>query len=150
MIGNKALSIALTQLNVREATNHNDGPAVEGYLKAVGLNKGYSWCMAFIYWCTANAAKELMVSNPLKRTGSVMEQWNWAVAHHLSVTDPQPGDIFIIDRGNGKGHTGFVTAVRGEWLDTVEGNTNSAGSHDGDGVYTHTRNKSAMKGYIRV
>lgn len=143
----RAMQIAQSKEGVREQTGNNDGPEVEAYLKAVGLGKGYSWCMAFVVWCYDQAAQQLGVKNPLVRTGGCMKQWNETTCKKTS--DPQVGDIFIMDLGKGAGHTGIVTQVRGEVVDTIEGNTNSNGSANGDGVYIRSRNVSRIKGFIR-
>lgn len=146
-IAGNALRIAATQLGVREATGHNDGPAVESYLRSVGLGKGYAWCASFVYWCFNQAAKEAGVPNPLPQTGGVLD--------HLSKTKgaivhtPQPGDVFIMDFGEGKGHTGIVKEVRADKIFTIEGNTNIEGSRNGDGVYERSRNISSIKAFIR-
>lgn len=91
---------------------------------------------------------KLKVINPLKCTGGVLSQWNNRPA--LRVKEPLLGDIIILDYGNGQGHTGFVTAVNGEWVDTIEGNTNSAGSREGDGVYRKRRLIKNAKGFLRM
>lgn len=143
----RALEIATSQLGVRERTKHNDGAQVEAYLKAVGLGRGYSWCMAFVYWCCQQAAAELGVRNPLLRTGGVLAQWNARPA--LRVKYPAPGDIFILDYGNGLGHTGFVSAVHEGLVDTVEGNTDENGSRESDGVYRFARDIGEIKGFLR-
>jgi CHAP domain len=147
-LGIEAMKIALTQVGVTEKTNHNDGPAVEGYLKSVGLSKGYSWCMAFVFWCAQNAAAAGKIENPLKCTAGVLAQW--AARPLLRVTIPEPGDIFVMDYGKGLGHTGYVISVRGDLVETVEGNTNSGGSREGDGVYKRTRKIASMKGFLRI
>ncbi|WP_212005741.1 CHAP domain-containing protein [Chitinophaga sp. HK235] len=147
-IGLEAMQIALSQEGVREATGKNDGPAVEKYLKSVGLPAGYSWCMAFVYWCVQQAAIAQKVANPLKCTGGVLYQWNERPG--LRVQTPAAGDIFIMDYGKGAGHTGFVVAVRGDVIDTIEGNTNSGGSREGDGVYRRTRKIASMKGFLCI
>lgn len=147
-IGAKALEIALSQEGVREATGHNDGAPVEKYLKGVGLGKGYSWCMAFVYWCATQAAILLEEENPLLKTGGVLAQWN--KRKNLRVEAPEPGDVFIIDYGKGKGHTGFVVSVGDKVINTIEGNTNDKNSREGDGVYRRTRSMSSIKGYLRI
>jgi hypothetical protein len=143
----RALEVARTQLGVREATGHNDGAAVESYLRSVGLGKGYAWCASFIYWCFNQAAKALGVSNPLAQTGGVLD--HLAKTHGQIVHTPQVGDIFIMDFGEGKGHTGIVKEVRGNMIVTVEGNTNDANSREGDGVYERIRSISSIKCFIR-
>lgn len=143
----RALEIARTQLGVHEATGHNDGEAVESYLRSVGLGKGYAWCQAFVYWCYNQAAKELGVTNPLAKTAGVLNHWN--TTKGKKVITPQTGDVFIMDFGKGLGHTGLVKEVRGGMIITIEGNTNDANSREGDGVYERIRSISSCKGFIR-
>lgn len=148
-IAKKALAMAITQLNVSESPKgSNSGKQVNEYLKAVGLNPGYSWCMAFVYWCFSEAAQELSVTNPMIKTGGVMRQWN-----ETSVTrrhsQPQVGDIMILDLGKGLGHTGIVQQVEGSTIWTIEGNTNDDGAREGYEVARRKRKVSACKGFIR-
>lgn len=148
-LSGKALEIAKTQLNVREQPpGSNKGKDVEKYLASIGLGGGYSWCMAFVYWNVNEAAKALNVQNPLYKTGGVLMQWNQR--QNLKVSTPKAGDIFIMDFGKGTGHTGFVESVEGNYINTVEGNTNAAGSRNGDGVYRRKRAISSIKGFLRV
>lgn len=150
--GAKLIIYAGNQLGVREATGHNDGPAVEKFLAAVGLGKGYSWCMAFVYWCAKQAAAELGLKNPLKQTGGVLDEWNSGRGTHLS--EPEIGCIGIMDHGGGQGHTFIVTGVftDKDIIHTIEGNTNDDGSREGIGVFRRTRKISDPKiiGYIRL
>lgn len=142
----RAMQIAQSKEGVREATGANDGTEVEKYLKSVGLGKGFSWCMAFVYWCYEQAAQQLKVKNPLVKTGGCMKQWNETTCKKSKA--PQIGSIFIMDLGGGAGHTGIVTAVRGDVVDTIEGNTNTNGSANGDGVYKRSRPVARIKGFI--
>ena len=150
-MGNLAQEIirqAGDQLGVTEATGHNDGVAVESYLKSVGLGKGYAWCMAFVYWCAKQAAKKLGLINPLKSTGGVLDEWQSGRGTH--VTQPEQGCIFIMHHPTGY-HTGIVTGVLPNGvLHTIEGNTNSNGSREGTSVLRKTRNVSDMIGFIRL
>ena len=142
-----ALNIAGNQVGVREATNKNDGPAVEKYLASVGLGKGYAWCMAFVYWCYKEAAKELGLKNPLFQTGGVAAQWNTPNGTRIKV--PVPGCQFFIIHEDGTGHTGLVSGVFPNGvLHTIEGNTNNNGSREGIGVFRNmNRHVSQMKGF---
>ncbi len=141
-----ALKIATSQIGVTEIPKgSNRGPEVEIYLKSVGLGGGYSWCMAFVYYCVA----QTKLSNPLKKTGGVLAQWN--AKPELRKITPEPGDIFIMDYGKGLGHTGFVEKVMpGGMIQTIEGNTNADGSREGFAVCRRTRKISACKGFLRV
>lgn len=146
-LAQRALEVARTQLGIREATGHNDGEAVESYLRSVGLGKGYAWCQAFVYWSFNQAAKALGVENPTAKTAGVLD--HWAKTTGQKVSQPKPGDVFIMDFGGGKGHTGFVKEVKGTMIITIEGNTNDANSREGDGVYERIRSISSCKGFIR-
>jgi len=148
-LGEKALAVAITQIGVQEIPkNSNAGPAVEKYLKSVGLGKGYSWCMAFVYWCTKESATLLGLLNPLTRTAGVLDMFN--KEKDLVVTDPQPGDIFIMDYGKGQGHTGIVEKVTKNLIHTIEGNTNDEGSREGYEVCRRQRKKTTIKAYLRL
>ena len=146
-----SLKIAQSQNGVQEVPrNSNAGAAVESYLKSVGLGKGYSWCMAFVYWSVKEAAKQLNTTSPLIKTAGVLRQWN-EVNSKMKFTNPKPGDIFIMDYGKGLGHAGFVVEVLSNGnLKTIEGNTNDEGSREGYEVCYRTRKKSQIKGYIRI
>lgn len=147
-LSEKALEIAITQIGVQEIPkNSNAGPDVEKYLKSIGLGKGYSWCMAFVYWCTNEASKKIGSNNTLLKTGGVLAMWN--ARPSLRVTVPQPGDIMILDYGKGLGHTGFVEKVVGNNIHTIEGNTNDEGSREGYEVCRRVRKLSTVKGFLR-
>ena len=154
------LDAAATQLDVRETPGTpNRGPQVDQYVRGVGLDPagGYSWCQAFVYWCFAQAAAQLGAANPCVRTAGVLDHWARSpladrVYAQAAGDDPRlvrPGAVFIIDHGGGKGHAGLVTQVVSGAVATIEGNTNQAGSREGDGVYRHTRSISSINvGFI--
>lgn len=148
-LSKQTLETAISQIGVVEVPkNSNAGPAVEKYLKSVGLGKGYAWCMAFIYWCTKEASLKECVENPLLKTGGVLAMYN--AKKELRVSEPQPGDIFIMDFGKGQGHTGIVESVEKDKVFTIEGNTNNDGSREGYGVFRRQRARSTIKGYLRL
>lgn len=148
-LGKKTLEIAITQIGVEEIPrNSNAGPAVEKYLKSVGLGKGYAWCMAFVYWCAKEASKELGIENPLFKTAGVLAMYNKEKGS--VVVDPQPGDIFVMDYGKGLGHTGLVERVEKDIIHTIEGNTNIDGSREGYGVFRRKRTIKSIKAFVRL
>lgn len=148
-LAQKTLEIAIAQIGVQEIPkNSNSGPEVEIYLKSVGLSRGYSWCMAFIYWCTQKASVQTNLKNPLKKTGGVLDQYN---SRPLLVhTTPNIGDIFILDLGKGLGHTGIIEKIDGAIIHTIEGNTNDNGSREGYKVCRRKREIKTIKGFIRL
>ncbi|MCD0470478.1 CHAP domain-containing protein [Flavobacterium sp. JAS] len=148
-LAQKTLEIATAQIGVEEIPKHsNSGPEVEIYLKSVGLTRGYSWCMAFIYWCAQNASAQTNLKNPLKKTGGVLDQYNSRPL--LVQTVPKVGDIFILDLGKGLGHTGIVEKIANNIIYTIEGNTNDTGSREGYKVCRRTREIKTIKGFLRL
>lgn len=49
-VRDKVEQIYTAEIGVREKTGNNDEERIEMYLKSTGLNKGYSWCAAFVTW----------------------------------------------------------------------------------------------------
>ncbi len=156
-----AVAVANSQIGVLEQPlGSNRGPQIEQYQAAVGIDKGEAWCAAFTYWCFQQAADSLQKSNPVIKTGSVVQHWDLARQKGIPVVmtsaarqDPEllkPGMIFIMATGGGTGHTGIVEKVIGGRLVTVEGNTNDNGSREGIGVFRrNTRNVASInRGFI--
>jgi uncharacterized protein (TIGR02594 family) len=141
----KALKIAISQLGQHEnPLGSNWGTPVKEYLASVGINFPAAWCAAFVYWCF----KQANTNVPLVKTAGVLNHWNTADKKYR-VTDPQPGDIFIMDYGKGLGHTGFVEKVDATFIYTVEGNSNDSGSREGIEVTRKQRPRTKIKGYLR-
>lgn len=144
------VKIAQSQIGVQEyPIGSNSGKQVEQYLAAVGLGKGYAWCMAFVYWCVRQVFLAKAEKTPLKRTGGVRDQYiyckKWRVA------TPQVGDIFIVLFAGGTGHTGFVEKILPNgYVQTIEGNTNANGSREGYAVCRRTRRIKDIAGFIRI
>ena len=128
-----------SQIGVRELTGKNDGPEVEMYLKTVGLGKGYSWCSAFVKW----SLDEAEIPNKINAWSPTAEnKKNIIYQARRFIAEPEPGDVFTIwfPRMKRIGHTGFFDGRQNETIIvTVEGNTNEAGSREGDGVYKKYR-----------
>ena len=136
-------TIYLSQVGVRELTGHNDGKTVEMYLQNCGLGKGYPWCAAFVKW-TYDKAK---VNNFMTgAAASAHNGKNLCFYHHKFFKEPDSGDAFtlyFVKLGR-IGHTGFYNKrVSSSIYQSVEGNTNEAGSREGDGVYVKYRSFNA-------
>jgi len=149
-----AVEIALHYDGVREIGGNNRGPQVEAFQRSIGLDPGDPWCAAFVSFCIKEAAKALGVTPKFQYGGSVYKLWT--KNPELQLSEPGPNTVFCIDHGLSKsgsriGHTGFCVAVNPshtETLETMEGNTNSAGSRDGDGAYHKSREMSEFtRGY---
>jgi hypothetical protein len=162
-----ALQIAQGQLGQSERPiGSNRGPMVNEYLKAVGLNPGYAWCQAFVYWCYNEAARKLNRENPLIHTAGVHDCWNKSLCsasikkleHTDAVKAPEsilPGMQFILLFGTTEGHTGIVekteVTATGQLIHTIEGNSNTNGSREGYEVVRHIRKPEdkALAGFIQ-
>lgn len=151
-LADRAVQIAISQLGNSEIPlGSNWGKHVEKYLKSVNIPSPGPWCAAFVYWCVNEAAKEMNVENPIAKTGGVLDQWG--KSKKLRITGkPRKGDIFIMDFGKGKGHTGFVSGVVGDKINTIEGNSNDEGSREGYEVCRKPGGRliSSCKGFLRI
>jgi hypothetical protein len=133
-----ALSIAISQLGVHEQGGQNRGPEVDQYLAAVGLAPGYSWCAAFVFFCFKQAADQLGLVNPCPKTAGAVRMWT-LTEPICRATEPSAGAIYVLDHGGGKGHAGIVEQVGGDGtMIEISGNTNAAGSREGNAVARHT------------
>ena len=150
----RVIKIAQSYDGVRE-TSENRGPHIDQWLAELGINFAAPWCMAFVQGCFRQAALEMGIEDPLKPdTAGVLDLWNrvpkgWRVG----ALNGRAGDIMIMDFGGGKGHTGIVTGYSNGMYITMEGNTNDAGSRDGDCVAEKYRRKYSggkLKGFVRV
>lgn len=147
----QALDIAVKEIGNQEIPlGSNWGEHVQKYLASVGIDFPAAWCMAFCYWCYQEAAKKLALPHlSLFRSGGVLNTWNHTPVN-FRTNNPEPGDIFIQDHGKGLGHSGIVESVDGEYVHTIEGNTNINGSREGVRVERKKRVIAKMKGFIKV
>lgn len=149
-----ALEVAITQIGQEEKPiGSNWGHPVQDYLASVDINFPASWCMAFLYWCFRKASLDLLIENPMIKSGGVLKEWD--TNHFEYKIEPhsrlQPGDIFIQDHGGGLGHCGIIESIDGDTLHTIEANTNNNGSREGYAVERKTRPRTDPKiiGYLR-
>lgn len=136
---NQLLHIARSQVGVREATGKNDGPAVEQYLAYTGNQKGEAWCASFVSWVFGQAGY-----------ASPRTAWSPSLfpkARLVALGKPaMVFGIYFPDKGR-IAHAGIVEKVKDAWVTTIEGNTNMAGSRDGDGVYRKLRHTKTISCY---
>ena len=142
-------------LHVREEGGANRGAKVEAYQRAAGLRPGDPWCAAFVAWCVAKAKG--VEKAPKWTSGSAITTWQRGTRKVDPSAKTTPleagarakvasGWIWVrakdatgakAARAGGwvQGHCGIVVAVDAIGFTTVEGNTNAAGSREGDGVW---------------
>lgn len=141
---------------VREV-GKNAGPDVEKYQKCVGLSKGSPWCAAFVSWCVMTSKG--LDKAPKWCSGSAVSLYQVAGNSKTCVkvtpadadfkSKVKPGMVWSRAQDAAaaaaarkgawcQGHTGIVVKVDDIGFHTIEGNTNAAGSREGDGVYRKT------------
>lgn len=126
------VELAIAELGVREATGRNDGPRVEEYLRYTGLGKGYEWCAAFVSWVYGQAGFSVPRNPwspalfPRAKTYGGQGAAVGGRRGKIWATEAMKGDVFGIYGAKAKriNHVGLVKAVEGEYLLTVEGNSN--------------------------
>ena len=133
---------ARKSLGIREQSGHNDGPVVDEILASVNLEGSKApWCAAFIVWVGDKAFGATLL-NPYPRSAwspTFLAKPTWD--RQRKGTPLKPADVFgIWFNSMGRvAHVGLVEKNEGDWLVTIEGNTNGGGSRDGDGVYRRRR-----------
>lgn len=134
----------------------NSGPWVRSYMDG---NEGdpWFWCMGFVQTIIDQAAsqlgKDFKTLMPLTYSCDTIGTYGISkncllknAVIHVNPSLVQPGDIFLVRKSdNDWFHTGLVTAIKGTTFETIEGNTNTDGSHNGNGVYKRTRNFALQK-----
>ncbi|MFK5948799.1 MAG: CHAP domain-containing protein [Methylococcales bacterium] len=135
----------LSQLGVRELTGHNDGQEVETYLRSTGLDKGYAWCAAYVNYCLIQCDAETPKGAAWSPNWFPQNKVVYKRGNDPPIYLPQKGDVFGIYFTKKKriAHVGFIHYWKpgSNYVTTVEGNTNEAGSREGDGVYKKRRLK---------
>ena len=139
----RLVKTAVSQLHVREQ-GHNDGKEVRKYLRSAGLGKGYPWCAAFVTWCH----EENNIPNP--GSARVVDWFKanviWENSGLNDRPSVKPGYVMGLYYSNlGRlGHIGIIEYEDKNNYYTIEGNTNRAGSREGDGVYRKIRPKQTV------
>lgn len=147
------LNTAAVMIGTKEIGN-NDGPQVRKFLAAAGVTVPAPWCAAFVEWCFENAGPE---GKPLadvwkpQNLAYCPSIYAWARATGILHSKPREGDVFLYVENGVALHTGFVRGVSadGTKFTTVEGNTNGAGSFDGDVVASKERTVSYVYVFAR-
>lgn len=166
----RLVDVAVAELGVKETDGPNDGPEVVKYQLATYLAPGpWPWCAAFVAWCIREWAQAPDVRRALRLSpespppAATLEQWrfksprafdfeSWGAQHGCRVLGEGElallGDVITFDFS----HIGIVRQdeVPGRPILTVEGNTNDAGSRDGNAVALKSRTDSLTRRYIRL
>lgn len=141
-VRNRVVQAYLKEVGVRELTGKNDGVRVEAYLRSVGARRGQPWCAAFVSYILRSCG----VDAPRSAWSPAFFPSRNIVFHRQKKPDfksvaIQPGQVFGIyfRNMNRIAHVGFVHRKHKNAIVTIEGNTNGAGSREGNGVYEKIR-----------
>ena len=129
----------------------NSGPWVRSYMDG---NEGtdWYWCMGFVQAIIDQAAsqfqKDFCTLMPLTYSCDVVAmkgvEKKLLIGNKAFIANPalaKPGDLFLLKKSaNDWYHTGLITGISGDTIETIEGNTNNDGSSNGNGVYKRIRN----------
>jgi len=132
-----------SQIDIRELTGNNDGIQVEKYLSSANLGKGYPWCASFINWSFMECGINLNLKYPAWVPSYFPSDKLIMVRGQFQLRKPIFGDLIGIwfESKDRLAHIGFYDGENSKYYFTVEGNTNKAGSREGDGVYRKRRIK---------
>lgn len=99
--------------------------------KTVPSGFGSSSCRGLKGWAEQNNC--FFATNSLSNKADAIKQ------------NVKPGDIMILTRGGGKGHTGIVVSVDADGFTTVEGNTS-----DKVATRRHSFNQNSLVGFVQM
>lgn len=131
-------------LGTREATGNNDGESVERFIDNTCDLGNVAWCGAFLSYglkVNGNQIPELPCWSPSFFPDNRI---TWQKADKEALLK---GEIFgLYFRSKGRvAHVGAIVEDFGDgWILTIEGNTNSAGAREGNGVFKRLRHKSQI------
>lgn len=145
------LATAVSQLGVEEhPRGSNNGPEVRAYLRATGLGPGNPWCAAFLAWCIQQVENTRKIDIAFPKTASCDVILEFARRHDILFTEAQDGDVFLVLASrNDATHTGFVRSTKSAKFTTVEGNSNSSGTREGNEVCSNSRPFKTRYRFVR-
>lgn len=122
---------------------------MDGYLASVGLPTGNYWCSGFVHKKFRDCGK---VMEPARQFAMALKWAEVNPVFHKGDLDgyvsggriSEPGDVYTLNYGHGKGHVGIGEDEDEDFITGIEGNTNSGGSRNGDGVYRRVRDKETL------
>jgi hypothetical protein len=169
--GDRVLSIARAEVGVREV-GQNGGKRISEYSAYTGIKVPAPYCASFVSWCFGQAGyKEPRTAwSPALFPAERQVEIATARAELVSVSRTAPrNDVNSTSSLRGRmtkqsqvrglvfgiyfpelkriGHCGFVEEVRGEWVQTIEGNTSPNGGREGIGVFRRLRHKKTICKY---
>ncbi|SMC88911.1 CHAP domain-containing protein [Pedobacter africanus] len=132
------IEIARKEIGIRE-TAENSGPRINQYLACVGFKKAAPWCAAFCSWCFRQAG--------LARPRTAWSPGLFTPARTVKTAKAALVMGIYFPSLQRIGHCGIVERVQGSLVFCIEGNTNVAGSREGDAVLRKARHYRSIAKY---
>lgn len=111
-----------------------------------GNKNGYAWCDVFVDWCFFKAYGKAEGERIECQTGTLGAGTPYSAGYYAAKgrydQTPKAGDQIFFRNGGGICHTGLVTAVNGNTITTIEGNSNNAVTK-----HTYTKGDTYIDGY---
>lgn len=146
------IKLAKAEVGYREGFKDGHWNNVEKFAGQVpGLawvsTSGQPWCAVFNCWLDTKAGLRSGVDFPLTASCDVAAAW-FKARKRLSQY-PAIGAWVLFGSAADYTHTGRVVGYDDTWIYTVEGNTNTSGSREGNGVYDkkHLRRDDHVAAY---
>lgn len=133
----KIISIAKSQVGYHEGRSNGHWNNHQKYaleVPGLGWNYGGPWCATFVSWCAMKAG----LADYYPRTATVATAMGWFKQKGQWSEYPAVG-AQVIYGTSGSSHTGLVYDYDSTYVYAIEGNTNTNGSAEGDGVYNKKR-----------
>lgn len=133
----RVIEFARSQIGVKE-TSENSSPEIDRYNAYAGV-KAAPWCASFVSYCFAMA-------------GFARPRTAWSPSlfpKDRLVKNPQAGMVLGVYFPELKriAHCALVEGVKGNWVIAIEGNSNTDGSREGNGVYRKIRHVRTIYRY---
>lgn len=153
--------IAETKIGTKESGGNNKGKDLQPFFDADHYDPngaapgddGYPWCASFVCWVVMVAIAGRAITFQRPRTASAFGFEAWSLAQDNSTntkrnpgSDIKRGDLVIFSFS----HIGIAVAdATATHITTVDGNTNAAGSREGNMVARKTRRLTQVRSRIR-
>lgn len=151
------VQLAQAHLKQRSAELQTDnaqnlGPWVRSYCNGLD-GVAFKWCAGFVQSVLDQAASAFgrqltaimsptLSCDELAMSGQQTGRLTKSADLRKNPKSIRPGDVFLLRNpvNNDWFHTGLITAVAGDVVETIEGNTDSKGGSNGTAVFTRVRN----------
>lgn len=153
---NYLVNLWMQDLDERETNGQNRSPMIDAINLRLGVPLGSPYCIAgLLVRGVEHMCKTLGLSNPVPMTASTQKFWARVPDKFKKLKGdmPRKGDICIqrtyADKSRGHAY-GMRTDQKDRYQETIEYNTNAAGSRDGQGVYglIRTQDGDEKKEYL--